>query len=244
MDRASSLSVSYQELDQSFSSLRTNEDPLSPILPSEGRSRTEGDSVSMNLRHVDRDSGWFGNASWLTRDSRFLADGIRFDNPSIDVWNVSVGKYLNEATALTFGFNQVEAPGDSDTSTINAEFTHLGTLGDQWQYAADFGYGRSDRPGRRDEDIWTGTFALYPTRDFEFGVSVQHVSVDGRRGSVDPDTTSFQGFASWFVTPNVQVAARYRVDDLEVVGSVVLADPPTRRDTDQQSLGISATVRF
>ena len=244
MDRASSLSIFYQDLEQSFSAFRTNEDPLSPILPAEGQSRSESDSVAVNLRYVDRDSGWLGSAGWLTSDSRFFADGMSFDDPSVDAWNVTVGRYLYDTTALTFGFNKIEGQGASDTSTVNAEFTHLGGLGDRWQYAVDLGYGRSDVPGSADQDIWAGAFSVYPTRDVEFGISVEHVSVDGGRFLVDPDTTSLQGFASWFVTPNVQLAARYRVDDIEVVGSVVIADTPTQRDSDQESFGISATVRF
>ena len=84
---------------------------------------------------------------------------------------------------------------------------------------------------------------MYPTRDFEFGINVEDVTAHGNT-FFDLDTTTIEGFASWFVTPNVQLSARYRVDDVSFFPDVIIGGAPTASDADQDSIGISATVRF
>ena len=84
---------------------------------------------------------------------------------------------------------------------------------------------------------------MYPTRNFEFGIAVEDVS-DNSDSFLSFDTTGIEGFASWFVKPNVRLSAHYRVDDVDYLGNIVVVGAPTVSDADQDSIGISATVRF
>lgn len=119
-------------------------------------------------------------------------------------------------------------------------FEHLGDLGERWQYAIDIGYNRADRDYGSDLDTWRAAIALYPTRDFEFGVAVE----DGSANNGFLDNTGIEGFASWFVTPNVRLSARYGVDDINDSGNFSFGGATTVTDADRDSSGISASIRF
>lgn len=87
--------------------------------------------------------------------------------------------------------------------------------------------------------MFVTTSASAEQYDFEFGLAVEDVS-----RLLGQDTTGFEGFASWFVKPNVRLSAHYRVDDAELFGSVFIGGGSTVSDADQDRFGISATVRF
>ena len=244
VDRASSVGVGYSHLEQTISLFRSNDDPSFPVPPIDSVFDTDGDSLAVQIRYVDRDSGWFGNAGLLESNNMpFGPNGSIDDSSDATGWNLGVGKYLFETTALSLDVSEVDGDGGLDTSVYALTFIHLGNFGERWQYAIDVAYSRLDLDRSVDLDNWGATFALYPTRDFEFGINVEDVSADGRT-FVDLDTTAIEGFASWFVTPNVQLSARYRVDDVSFFPDVTIGGAPTVSDADQDSFGISATVRF
>jgi hypothetical protein len=89
-------------------------------------------------------------------------------------------------------------------------------------------------------DTWSAALSLYPNRDFEFGVGI--VQQDSEFSSLD--STSYEGFLSWFVTPGVVLAASYRVDDVDFLGNVQIGGAPTSSSTDQDGFGLGVTVRF
>jgi len=237
VDRASSLSVGYSRSDQTFSAFLTSDDPSFPFPPIDSTFESDGDSLTVAFRYVDRDSGWFGNAG-LFRSNTTLG-GFIDDSVDATGWSLGVGKYLFETTTLGLDAGQVDI-GGGDATVVAVSFWHLGDLGDRWQYAVDLGYRRLDADGGIEQDTWRAAIALYPTRDFEFGVSVEDVS----GSSFLRDTTGIEGFASWFVTPNVRLSARYRVDDVDYFGNVGIPSASRVSDADQNSYGISATVRF
>ena len=244
VDRASSVGVGYSRLEQTASRFRSVDDPSSPFPPVDSEFDLDGDLFAVEMRYVDRDSGWFGNAGLLTSNNTPNGpNGVITDSSDATGWNLGVGKYLFETTALSLDVGEVDGEGESDVSVVALTFTHLGNVGERWQYAVDLGYSRLDPDGRVDLDAWGATLALYPTRDFEFGINVEDVSANGDT-FFDLDTTAIEGFASWFVTPNVQLSARYRVDDVSFAPDVAIGGAPTVSDADQDSIGISATVRF
>lgn len=237
VDRASSLSVGYSRSDRTSSALFTNDDPSIPFPPFDSKFESHGDSFAVDFRYVDRDSGWFGDAGLLVSDT--TRSGFIDDSLDATGWSLGVGKYLFETTTLGLDVGQVDDYG-RDTTVVAVSFSHLGNLGEHWQYAVDLGYGRVEADFDFDQDTWGATLALYPTRDFEFGVGVEDVSNNGYLS----DSTGIEGFASWFITPNVRLSARYRVDDIDYYFANFSSGAPTVSDADQNSYGISATIRF
>ena len=244
VDRASSLSLSYSRLDQSNTLLRRNADPSLPISPLDAFVESDGNAVAADIRYVDRDSGWFGNADFLAAD--FSADGPNGTiNSELDTsgWSFGFGKYLLETTALSVEYGELDRDGGLDTSAVTVAFTHLGGIGERWQYAVDLEYGRLNPNVGASQDVWGSTIALYPTSNVEFGIGVEDVSTDGRQ-LIDLDRTTIAGFASWFLRENVQISARYQIDDVGFTPDVFIGGAPTETKADRESFGISATVRF
>ena len=240
VDRASSLSVVYSQSDQTISSFLTSDDPSFPFPPIDSRFDSDGDTFTVNLRYVDRDSGWFGNAGLF--NSNITLGGFVNESADATGWRLGVGKYVFENTTLNLDVSQVDIDGGGDTAVAAASLEHLGDLGERWQYAIDLGYSRTDADAGLKLDTWDASIALYPTRNFEFGIAVEDISND--KDFFGLDTTGIEGFASWFVTPNVRLSARYRVDDVDYLGNVSIGGAPRVSDADQDSFGISATVRF
>lgn len=236
VDRASSLSLGYSRSDQTIVTLLTIDDPSFPFPPIDSRFDSDGDSFAVDLRYVDRDSGWFGNVGLLTSDITLSG----FVDESVDAtgWRLGVGKYVLETTTIGLDVSKVNADG-GDATVFAVSLEHLGDLGERWQYAIDIGYDRLDADGGIELDTWRAAIAVYPSRNFEFGVAVEDVS-----GLFGQDTTGLEGFASWFVKPNVRLSARCRVDDADYSGNVSIGGAPTVSNADQDSFGISATVRF
>jgi len=241
VDRASSIDFGYFRSDQTNSVFRSIDDPTSPVSPINSVVDSNGDSFAVGIHYVDRDSGWFGDADVLTSNTGL--SGIVDDSRDTTGWNLGVGKYLYDTTALSLSVGEVDSDFGLDGTVVAIDFTHLGTLGNSWQYATDLKYSRLDANVGVELDTWDATFALYPTNEFEFGVSVSDVS-QNRIGFTDLDSTAIKGFASWYVTPNVKFSVRYGVDDVDYFSGVLIGGAPTASDADQDSLGISATVRF
>ncbi len=174
VDRASSLSVGYSRLEHTVSQFLSSNDPSLPVIPPiDSTFELDGDLFAVDFRYVDRDSGWFGNAGLLT--SNFTLGVFIDDSVDANGWNLGVGKYLFETTTLSLDVGQTDIL-ESDATVVAVSFSHLGDLGERWQYAVDLGYSRLDSDLKFDTDTWAASIALYPTRDLEFGVSVEDVS--------------------------------------------------------------------
>ena len=237
--RASSLTLGVARFDQTDRFVIINTDPNLPIPDLNSGSDSDGELLAANFRYVDRDSGWFGSIGVQTSN----LDTFGFVNESLDTteWRLSVGRYIFENTTLTFGAGEIDFDFGSDATVYEVAVEHLGDLGGGWQYAIDLGFDRTDG-SIVDLDALTAAVSLYPTRDFEFGIAVSDISNEGGLGLVD---SSYEGFASWFVTPNVSLSASYRVDDVDFFGNVFIGGgAPTESNADSDSFGISATWRF
>ena len=239
VDRASSLSFGYSRTDQTFSSFRMSDDPSSSFPPNDSTYENDGDAYAIGIRYVHRDSGWFGDAALLSSDT--TAVGVVHDSGDASEWSLGIGKYLFDTTTLSLDVGRRDYDGVLEETDVVLSFSHLGNLGERWQYGIDLAYGRSEGDFDLEQDTWGVAIALYPTRDFEFGVGVEDISGSG----YFRDSTGIKGFASWFITPNVRVSARYRVDDIYYwFGSIFIGGAPEVSDAEQDSFEISATIRF
>ncbi len=233
VDRASSLSLGYSRTEWSNSLVLTSSDPAFPLGPLDLTVDSDIDTFSADFRYVDRDSGWFGSAGLLAANAdmgAFVSESINDDG-----WSLGVGKYLADTTTLSLSFSDV-----STTSAVGLSLEHLGDLGASWQYAVDLGYSYVDVGGGFDLRTLGAAISLYPTRDFEFGLAVEDVSGD----FPGADGQTVEGFASWYVKPNVRLSARYRVNDADYIGTVFFSTGSTVNDSDEDSFGISASIRF
>ncbi len=238
VDRASSLAIGYSQTDRTFSTVLTSTDPAFPFPSIDSRLEADDDTFAADFRYVAKDSGWIGSIGLVTSEATVGAPV----NSSFDAtgWGLGFGKYIAENTTLELQVSQVDADGGSDASAFGVTFEHLGSFNDQWQYAVDLGYNRVDADGGPDVDTWRAAVSMYPNRDVEFGIAIQ----DGSSDLAGSDSLGFEGFASWFVRPNFKLSARYRVDDVDYLGTVAFATPPTGGSADQDAFGINATVRF
>jgi hypothetical protein len=239
VDRASSVSVGYHHSEQTISTFVSSENPAFPVQPIDSTLDSDGDSFTVDLRYVNRDNGWFGNAGLLRSDTTL--SGLVDDSIDVTGWTLGGGKYLFETTTVGLDVAQVDHPHGLDATIVAVKFSHLGNLSERWQYAIDLGYSRTDQSAGSELDTWDAAVALYPTRDFEFGLAVEDISDDGT-GVVD--STGIEGFASWFVTQNIRLSARYRSADVNYLGNISIGGAPTVSDADQDTVGLSATVRF
>ena len=155
------------------------------------------------------------------------------------MWRVGVGKFLFVATTLAVDVCEADDDG-GDAWFIAVQFSYLGDMGEYGQDAVDLGYARTDADYDQEFDTWSAALSLYPNRDFEFGVGI----AESDANFSNFDSTSYEGFASWFVTPSVVLAARYRLDDVGYLGTVVIPSAETSRDADQDSISFGITVRF
>ena len=239
VSRASSLSFGYGRTEQTGVSFLTNDDPTLPITPLDFSLTQTSDLFDIDLRYVDADSGWFGSVGVQSSNENLRG----FVDESIDATELrlGVGRYVGENTTFSIGVGVADfgTADGGEASVFEISMEHLGDLGRNWQYAIDLGYDRTDGDFS-DVDALSAAFSLYPTRDIEFGVAV--VDTTGFVGLGRTDV-GYEGFASWFVKPNIQLSARYRVDDVDFLGNVISGDP-TVSDADSDSFGISATWRF
>ncbi|MDJ0908433.1 MAG: hypothetical protein QNI99_04545 [Woeseiaceae bacterium] len=240
VNRASSLSFGYGRTEQTIASFLTNTDPSLMFIPSLSESRFESDSdlFSVDLRHVDRDSGWFGSVGLQITNEDI--SGTFNDSTDATEWRLGAGKYIFENTTLSFSVGRIDFGAGEKATAFDFSLEHLGNLGDRWQYGLDIGYDRTDLDFSDFDTLGVG-LSLYPNRDFEFGVAV--LDARGNPG-LNRSDVSYEGFASWFIRPNIQLSASYRVDDADFFGNVFVGGDQGVSDADSDSFGISATWRF
>lgn len=241
VDRASSVSVGYTRSEQNTSTFLTSDDPAFTFPSIDSEFDSSGNSFSANIRYIDKSSGWFGQAGLLSANTAL--SGFVSDSVDATGWSLGVGKYLFDRTALSLDFSEVDVDGGGSATVTAASFTHLGDLGSNWQYAIDVAYSHTDADFGTELDTWGAAFAFYPSRDFEFGIAYENAS-DNNGSIIDLSNTSVAGFVSWYVTPKVRLAARYRVDDPDYFGNIGISGATRVSDADQSAFGISAAIRF
>jgi hypothetical protein len=236
VDRASALSIGYVRSEQTISTLLTSDDPNFPFPPIDTTLESEGDLYGLDLRYVDRDSGWVGSIG-VTSTSTKLG-GSFSGSADVTAWRLGIGKYLAANTTLGLDVSQTDADGGLDATGIGVSLEHLGDLGQSWQYAVDVRYENVDSDGLIEVDTVRAALSFYPNRDVEFGIALEDAS------GIGSDVFGVEGFASWFVTPGFRVSAGYRVDDVDFLGNVAIGGAPRDSDADQSSFSIGASVRF
>jgi hypothetical protein len=243
VDRASSVNFGYTRSNQEAFMSFTTDDPNFPFPPPDELSfDSDGDTFEISLRYVDRDSGWYGTAGLIQIDDSARTLFSVQQSAEAAEWRLGVGKYMLETTTLGIEVAILDSNAGRDGSVVAVVMTHLGDFAGSWQYAVDLGYSHTDFDFNLKLDTWAARFSLYPTRNFEIGVALEDVSENGNSRGIF-DTTGVEGFASWYVTPNVSLSAQYRDDDVEYLG-LVLISPPSQGNANQESYGIAATIRF
>lgn len=231
VDRASSVGLAYSRAESSARGQFFTVGSGAPADFDFGDFDT--DTLALDLRYVQKDSGWFGLAAL---DYREFSGPVSSDATAL---SLGVGKYLFDTTALTVSISRPDID-ESDPTEYGIAFTHLGSLIGQWQYAADLGYFRLDGDGGLSTDLWSTALRLYPMRQLEFGVGIDFIGDNDFFLS----RNRYEGFASWFVTPSVQVAARYWSEDSDGL-SIPLIDGTRSESTfDRSGYSVALNIRF
>ncbi len=228
LSRASSVSLSYRYGDSDTSSSLTSPDPsFSPVM---GWESWSSDAISANLRYVWPESGWYGLAGVSTLDEEFDSSFGSF-NSDVETYSLGIGKYIGSQTSVDLRVSRLE--GETAGSNIGVTETaltlsHIGGLGETWQYGADVALTTTDVS--RADELFDLRLSLYPTRSLAFGLetsgSVQDAFDEGTRYGL---------FASWFARENIELEASYRYVDTESFPNF---------DQDEDGFGVGVRVRF
>ena len=227
MSRASGVSVGLSRNDESglFDFTGGGGQP-----PATGSTDVTTNALSVNLRHIWKNSGWYVLAGISTAELEASAvingtmESSKFDTTA---YSLGIGKYLGKATTLDLSAATLDVDGSSRTF-VELAFSHVGSLGEHWQYGADLAYANSDADG--DNESYALRGALYPSASFEFGLEFSHREL---LGQFDSDSTTV--FVGWFVNENVELAVQYQQND---------PDSPPGADIDSDEVGIGVRVRF
>ena len=227
LSRASGVSFGYSR-DESSSSF--NFMPGVPLAPVTGTAKTSTDTISLRLRHVWRESGWYALAGLMSADSKFssVLNGDSFsDDADASAYSLGVGKYLGKQTALELSVSEADTNG-FDSTNFALSLNHIGLVGSTWQYGVDVSIAMTDQSG--DDGSYTLRGSLFPTSDFEFGAAFSRQQRD-----FGGDRDSVEGFAGWFVSDNVALFGKYMED---------ISDEPPGVSSDNSFVGVGVNVRF
>jgi hypothetical protein len=224
LSRASGISLVYSYSDDS-SLLRSMGG--GGFAPSNWSTDGRTDALSANFRNVWRDSGWYvlaGVGRVESEEEGKVNDINFFGGFESTAYTLGAGKYFGQATAVDLSVTEE----DYGLTSVDLSFSHIGSIGNDWQYGADIGLAKSDQSG--DDGSYSLRGSLYPSPKFEFGMewSRQH-----HRLGFDMD--SVEGFASWFARDHVEITARYQQDSPDTL-------PGWDIDDDEFSIGVN--VRF
>ncbi len=232
LSRASFLSIGVTQASGDTTLRITSTDPGIPDVLEE--SEQDGDTVSIGGRYVFNASNWFvdGAAAFadLETDTAFGSVSV-----SADAYAVSLGRYFGDRTTVSLGVVVTESSaggtvfgGDSSDSDLALAVTHLGMLGDEWQYGVDAA-ATTDSVGRSDGSLDL-RLALYPNRAFSFGAEYRGGLLDSDEGPRD-----YGVFLSWFATGKLGIEAVYRWADIEA---------PVDGSADSDGFGAAVVFRF
>ena len=225
MSRASGATFGWSASDDT--SRVTVTDPLLP--PTSIQAKASIDDFSARVRHVWKETGWYalGGVARASTDIETRIDGDRTSiGLDATLYSIGVGKYVGQSTAVDFSVSQADIEG-GDSTSYALTLTHIGDIGESWQYGLDLSAAQSDLDD--DDGTYGVRFSLYPTRDVEFGIGISQASV----GPLDVD--SYEGFVSWFFRPNASLAVSYGEQD---------PDAPAGQDVDSSVTAFDIRVRF
>ena len=228
LGRASSVSLSYRHADSDSSFSLTSPDPS--FSPTMGRSGRNSEAISANLRYVWPESGWYGLAGVATLDTEFDDDFGSFEFGS-ETYSLGIGKYIGSRTTLDVRVSRLETDNNFDLTETALTLSHIGGLGETWQYGADVAVTTTD-VSRADESFDL-RLSLYPSRSLAFGLETS-----GSVQNAFDERTRYGLFASWFARENIELGASY---------SYVDNDTPRNNvdwDEDEDGFGLGVKVRF
>lgn len=227
LSRASSIVVAYARSDESGSFEFSSGVIIPPVTAS---TDTTSSALSVDLRHVWRDSGWYALAgiSRAELEANTMSNGISASSElDTTAYSLGVGKYLGEATTLDLGVATLDV-GSSNPTVIALTLSHVGSIGESWQYGADVAYAKSDTAG--DGDSYALRGALYPSAEFEFGLGFSR-----RESGSGFDSDTIEAFVGWFVRDHIELTAQYLQSD---------PDTAPGEDVDNSVFGVGVRVRF
>ena len=227
LSRASSVVLAYSHSDGTGSFEFTGGGIIPPGTTS---TDTTSSAISVDLRHVWRDSGWYALAgiSSAELEANIMSNGTGASSElDTTAYSLGVGKYLGEATTLDLSVATLDI-GNSNPTVIGLTLSHIGSIGKSWQYGANVAFAKSDTAG--DGDSYALRGALYPSADFEFGLGFSRRESESR---FDSDT--IEAFVGWFVRDNIELTAQYQQDD---------PDTAPGEDVDSNRFGVGVRVRF
>lgn len=195
-----------------------------------GSAKSSNNAISLRLRHVWRESGWYLLAGLMAAESEFssVLNGDAFSGDAdASAYTLGVGYYLGKQTAVELSVSEAEAE-NFDSTNFEFSLSHVGSVGSAWQYGVDLSIAMSDQSG--DDGSYTLRGSLFPTPDFEFGAAFSRRQLD-----VLGDRDSVEAFAGWFVSDNVALFGNYSED---------ISDGLPGTDSDNSVVGVGVTVRF
>lgn len=224
LSRASSISLVYSYSDDS-SSFHTTGGGI--FAPSNGSTDGRSNALLAKFRHVWRDSGWYvlAGVGRVESEQHGESNGISFSSDfETTAYTLGAGKYFGQATAVDLSV----AEEDTGPTSIALSFSHIGSIGKDWQYGADIQLVKSDQIS--DDGSYSLRGSLYPSPKFEFGMEWSRQQYSG---GLDQD--SVEGFASWFARDHVEFTARYQQDNPDTLPG---------QDIDNNEFSIGVNVRF
>ena len=224
IDRASSLTFSYLRGDGTQKI--TISDPASALPPTILQSEQRSDDYSADFNYVWKDSGWWIGAGISRFDFELNTEAISLDL-SGNRYLIGTGKYIGKMTSIGVQVLQLETD-DDDTTAMSINFTHVGNLGQSWQYSTDISL--SDEFEGDSDGGFFGGLTLHPTRALAFGMTLS-----GPLQNTSDGTIGYGIMASWFPTENVGLWADYNWSDI---------NEPPNTDIEADGFGASVIVRF
>lgn len=214
VDRSSSVSLSYFRSDLSSTVILSG----GGLPPDQSNISIDVSGYSVDLRHVWRESGWFG----IISIGRAELDGILTNGPTTstsdadsNAYSLGIGKYLADTTSVDLRVLSEES-GSSTAAGISLRFSHLAPLGNTWMFGADVGITKTDTAG--DGDAYNIVGSFYPNSEVDFGLSFARRDEEG-----GIDSESFELFAGWFISDSTRVHASY-IEDTGGAGLSAEAD--------------------
>ena len=142
-------------------------------------------------------------------------------------YSFGVGKYIGTATTLDLSVADLDV-GSSSATAVALTLSHVGSVGEDWQYGVDVAFAKTDTSGDGDSYLLRGT--LYPSAEVEFGLGFSR-----QESGSGFDSDSIEAFAGWFVRDHIEISARYGQDN---------PDTPAGADVDSDEISVGVSVRF
>jgi len=165
----------------------------------ERESNEDISTTSIGLTFVGKQSGWFFQGTYLDDD---LSDG----------YDLNVGKYLSDVTAVSVGYMLVDVDGyDVDGLTVRAK--HLAEMSETGSLAVNVELGYLEAEGGDNVTLYGGGLTYYANNNLGVGVNLQRMDYD------DYSIDSYGINAEYFFSPTASVGLDYSVADEDLLDS-------------------------